>query len=59
MSYVKLMKSLKEASEEIGLSYHCIRNLCLQGKVKFIRSGTKYYVNMPSLIAYCEGGDSI
>lgn len=51
-----MMKSIKDASEETGLTYHCIRSLCLEGKIKFIKSGNKYYINMPSLIAYCEGG---
>lgn len=51
-----MMKSIKDASEETGLTYHCIRSLCLEGKIKFIKSGKKYYINMPSLIAYCEGG---
>lgn len=54
-----MMKSIKEASEATGLSYHCIRNLCLEGKIKFIRSGSKYYVNMSSLLAFCENGDSV
>lgn len=51
-----MMKTIKQASEEIGLSYHFIRQLILSNKIKYIRSGNKYYVNMPSLIAYCEGG---
>ena len=51
-----MMKKIKDASEETGLPYHCIRQLCLEGKIKFIRSGNKYYINMPSLIAYCESG---
>lgn len=54
-----MMKPIKEASEVTGLSYHCIRTLCLEGKIKYIRSGAKYYVNMASLLAYCESGGSI
>ena len=53
-----MMKSIKDASIETGLTYHCIRTLCLENKIKFIKSGTKYYVNMPSLFAYCEKGES-
>lgn len=55
----RMMKPIKNASEETGLSYHFIRKLCLEGKIKFIKSGNKYYVNMSSLLAYCEGGDGI
>lgn len=52
-----MMKPIKEASEETGLSYHCIRKLCLEGKIKFIKSGAKYYINMNSLLAYCGAGE--
>lgn len=57
MNQNKLMKKIKEASEFMGLSQYCIRRLCKEGKIKFIKSGNKYYINMPSLIAYCEGGE--
>lgn len=54
-----MMKTIKQASEETGLSYYFIRKLILSNQIKFIRSGSKYYVNMPSLIAFCEGGEAI
>lgn len=50
-----MMKTIKQAAVETGLSYSCIRQLCIENKIKFIRSGKKYYVNMPSLIEYCGG----
>lgn len=53
-----MMKTINEASSETGLSYYCIRKLCLEHRIRYIKSGTKYYINMPSLIAYCEGGGS-
>lgn len=49
-----MMKSIKDASKETGLSYCFIRNLCIESKIKFIRSGVKYYVNMDSLKEYCN-----
>ena len=52
---VKIMVSLKEASELTGLPYSCIRELCLSGFLRFIRSGKKYYVNTESLLDYCNG----
>ena len=52
----KLMIPLKEASELTGLSYSCIRKLCLSNEIRFIRSGSKYYVNTASLMQYCERG---
>ena len=51
-----MMKTIKQASEETGLSQYAIRQLILSKKIKFIRCGVKYMVNMASLIAYCEGG---
>lgn len=49
------MLALRDASSKTGLSYNCIRQLCLDEKIKYIRSGVKIYVNMASLIAYCGG----
>ena len=52
-----MMRTIKQAAEETGLSYNCIRQLCIDNKIKYIRSGKKYYVNMPSLIKYCGDSD--
>ncbi len=49
----KIMLTIKEATEMTGLSYSCIRRLCLNNEIKFVRSGTKYYVNTASLLRYC------
>ena len=59
MAYETLMLPIKDASIKTGLTYGCIRQLCLTGKIKYIRAGgTKFYVNMDSLIAYCGGNNS-
>lgn len=47
------MISLRQAVEETGLSYHFLRGLCLSGDVKSVRSGTKFYLNYRSLMAFC------
>ena len=49
---VPRMLTLREASEKSGLSYYCMRNLCLTGKVKHIRSGSKILVNETSLCKF-------
>ena len=54
-----MMKSIKECSEITGLPYHVIRNLCLQNKIKFIKSGNKYYILLQSLVSYCEEGEAV
>lgn len=51
------MKTISEASEITGLTKYHIRKLVLQGKVKFVRSGVKYLLNMDSLINYLNNGD--
>ena len=50
-----MMWTLKQASAETGLSYYFLRNLCLQKKIKFVRSGTKYFINKASLLEYIGG----
>lgn len=50
---VKMMIPIKEAVTLTGLTYCCIRRLCLENKIQHIRSGKKYYVNTDSLLQYC------
>lgn len=50
---MKIMCGIREAAEYTGLSYECIRRLCLTKSIKFVKSGNKYYVNMTSLLKYC------
>ena len=51
-----MMLTLKAASELTGCSYFFLRNLCLCGKVKYVRSGVKYLINKKSLLAYLGEG---
>lgn len=51
------MLSIAQAAKVIGLAQHYVRQLVLQGKVKFVRSGVKYLLNMDSLINYLNNGD--
>lgn len=49
------MQPILELCEETGLTYGCLRRLCLAGKVKFIRAGGprgKILVNTESLANY-------
>lgn len=49
------MLSLKQAAEESGLSYGFLRNLCIEGGVRCIRSGKKWYINEDSLTSFLNG----
>ena len=50
------MLTIKEAAGRTGLSYDFIRKLCLQGKIVFVRTGSKYLVNMGKLVDYLNNG---
>ena len=48
------MITLKQAASETGLSYDCLRKLCLTGKLVHIRAGTKYLLNAEKSFSYSE-----
>lgn len=50
------MLTIKEAAGRTGLSYDFIRKLCLQGKIVFVRTGSKYLINMGKLVDYLNSG---
>lgn len=50
------MLPIKQAAVETGLSYNFIRQLCLQKKIVFVRSGNKYFVNMDKFAEYLDSG---
>lgn len=52
------MKSISEASKIVGLTKYHVRKLVLQNKIKYVRSGVKYLVNVDSLINYLNNGDN-
>lgn len=43
-------QTLKEAAGTTGLSQRFLRDGCKSGTVPHVKSGTKYYVNVPLLI---------
>lgn len=52
------MKTISEASKIVGLTKYHVRKLVLQDKIKYVRSGVKYLVNVDSLINYLNNGDN-
>ena len=52
----KIMVTIREASNQTGLSYYAVRRLCLTGQITFVRSGVKYYINLPKLLEYLNDG---
>ena len=53
---VPVMLTLGQAREKTGLSYDFLRKLCLQGKIVFIKAGSKYLINQDALITYLNTG---
>ncbi len=50
-----IMKSIREAAIETGMSYHALRQLCLTGQIVHIRVGTKFLINMDKLKSFLNG----
>ena len=48
------MVTIKELSELTGLSQYCIRGLCKQGKIKYLKSGTKTLINYQRFLEYMD-----
>ena len=54
---VPCMITINEAAQIVKLAKYHIRQLVLQGKVKYIKTGRKYLLNLDSLIDYLKNGD--
>ncbi len=52
---IPTMFTLPQASRATGVSRDCIKNLCLQNKIAYIMSGSRYLINMEKLTAYLNG----
>ncbi len=54
------MVTINEAATIVGLAKFRIRQLCLEKRIKHVRAGRKYLVNLPMLVEYlnsCTGTD--
>lgn len=49
---VPRMVTLRKAADMTGLSYDFLRKLCLRNEIAYIRSGSKYMVNVEKLCDY-------
>ena len=54
---IPTMLSIKEVSLRTGISYEFIRKLCLQRKIVFIKTGSKYLVNLEKFIEFLNKGE--
>lgn len=51
------MLTLRETAARTGLSYDYVRKLCLQGKIVYVRAGSKFLVNMEKFIEFLNNGE--
>lgn len=51
------MITINEAARITKLAKYHIRQLVMQDKVKYVKSGKKYLLNLDSLIDYLKNGD--
>ena len=56
---VPTMWGLKEAASRTGLSYDYVRKLCIQGRIPYIKAGSKYLVNGDRLMEYMNQGEQV
>ena len=49
------MLPIKKVMELTGLSYSCLRNLCLQDKIVYFQNGKKYLINYDRFVEYLNG----
>ena len=59
MEKIPTMKSISECSEIVGLAKYHVRQLVLQDKIKYVKAGRKYLVNLESLIEYLNNGERL
>ena len=45
-------------AEKTGLSYECLRKMCVSGSLKHIKSGTKYLVSGRVILQLLGGGNN-
>jgi excisionase family DNA binding protein len=46
------MITIKQAAANTGLSYNCLRLMCINGKIAHIRAGKKILINKDRLEEY-------
>lgn len=51
-------ETIKNSAKIVGLAQYYIRQLVRRNKVKYIRAGTKYLLNIDNLIDYLNKGDN-
>lgn len=51
------METINSTAKLFNLPKYFVRQLVLQNKIKFVKAGKKYFVNVNSLIMYLNHGE--
>ena len=54
---IPTMLSIKETAKRVNLSETFIRRLVWDKKIKYVRTGKKYLVNLENLVSYLNQSD--
>ena len=57
INIVPRMLTIKEISAETDISYHTIRQWCLEGKISYVKAGNKYLINWDKFIDFLNAGE--
>lgn len=49
------MVTIRKAAELTGVSQYAIRRMCRSGEIVFIKTGTKYLINIDRFMDYLNG----
>lgn len=52
-----VMKTVKETVTETGIPYKTLLRFCRTGKIKYIKVGNAFMINMDSLAEYMRTGE--
>lgn len=55
---IPTMLSIRETAERTGLSKTYIRKLCWDRKISFVKTGTKYLINLERFIEYLNSPET-
>ena len=57
MQDIKILLSIKEASQRTGLTKLSLRTLCKENKINYVKSGKKFLINYNSLLEKLNNGE--
>lgn len=57
MDKIPTMVTIRKAAELTGLSYNCLRKLCISQQIVHIKAGSKFLINLEKLTEYLNQGE--